>query len=263
MDRGQPASRAQGRSGATSEIPAAPTDGRVDLGYGPYRFPGLRDWLTRVVAAFAVRPFFRLRVEGLDRLPRSSSVVCFNHLNWLDPIVLLAAMPPRPRLYFFGPKEADMYVGARNRLMRWAGNAIPYKPGNRDMVMAVRRVEALVAVGARIAIAAEGRIHVGETVVPPLNEGAAFFALRAGVPIVPVAINGTSWLGFGRVIRVRIGEPVAVEGMDRRRDVGRLTQDVRDRLADLVADFGEPLPPGRFWRWLTEVFNDWDGPRPA
>ncbi len=45
----------------------------------------------------------------------------------------------------------------------------------------------------------------------PLNEGAAFFALRSGVPLVPVAINGTSWLAFGRRIRVRIGEPIPTD----------------------------------------------------
>jgi 1-acyl-sn-glycerol-3-phosphate acyltransferase len=100
-------------------------------------------------------------------------------------------------------------------------------------------------------------------VVPPLNEGAAFFALRTGVPIVPVALNGTSWLGFGRVVRVRVGEPVLMAGFDRKRDVARVTELVRERLEGLVADFGEPPPPGPFWRRITEVFNDWGGPRPA
>ena len=75
-----------------------------------------------------------------------------------------------------------MNAGARNRLMRWAGNAVAYQPGGRDLVMATRRVEALMEAGARLAIAGEGRIHVGETVVGPLNEGVAFFALRTGVP---------------------------------------------------------------------------------
>jgi len=235
----------------------------VDLGYGPRRFPAFRAALAIFIARALVRPFFRLRVEGVDLLPAGSSIVCFNHLSWSDPIVLLAAMPSRPRLYFFGPKEADMGVGARNRLMRWAGNAVAYQPGNRDMVKAVRRVGDLMEAGARLAIAGEGRIHVGESVVPPLSDGAAFFALRAGVPIVPVAINGTSWLAFGRRLRVRIGLPVEVTGFDRRRDVAALTSQVRERLEGLVADFPDPPPPGRFWRWLTEAFNEWpEGARP-
>ena len=235
----------------------------VDLGYGPRRFPGFRLALTRFVARSLVRPFLRLRVEGRENLPPGSCVVCFNHLNWSDPIVLLAAMPPRLPVYFFGPKEPDMYVGVRNRLMRWAGNAVAYRPGNRDMVQAVRRVDALMASGAVLAIAGEGRIHVGESGIRALSDGPAFLALRSHVPIVPVAVNGTSWLGFGRRIRVRIGAPVPVTGLDRRRDLTGVTAAVRKRLGELVADFPEPPPPGPFWRRVTELFNDWpEGHRP-
>src|SRR6185437_2488345 len=168
----------------------------------------------------------------------------FNHLNWVDPIVLLAAMPADPRLYFFGPKEPDMSVGFRNRLMRWAGNAVAYRPGNRDMVTAVRRVEALMASGAALAIAGEGRIFVGEAHIRPLSEGPAFLALRTGVPVVPVAINGTGWLGFGRRIRIRVGEPVPTAGLDRRRAGPAVTAEVRRRMADLVADAPDLPPPG-------------------
>jgi 1-acyl-sn-glycerol-3-phosphate acyltransferase len=236
----------------------------VDLGYGPRRFPAFRLSLARAIARTLILPFFRLRIEGLERLPDGSSVVCFNHLNWLDPIVLMAAMPANPRLYFFGPKEPDMGVGFRNRLMRWAGNAVAYQPGNRDMVTAVRRVGLLMESGAALAIAGEGRIFVGESAIRPLSEGPAFLALRTGVPVVPVAINGTGWLGFGRRIRVRIGEPVATAGLDRRRAGPDVTAQVRRRLGGLVADAPDLPPPGATWQRITELFNDWpEGARPA
>ena len=63
----------------------------------------------------------------------------------------------------------------------------------------------------------------------PLDEGAAFFALRSGVPLVPVAINGTSWLAFGRRIRVRVGEPIADRGRPTREAVAELRRDGLDR----------------------------------
>lgn len=233
------------------------------MGYGPRRFPGFRHSLARFIARALVRPFLRLRVEGLANVPDGSCVVCINHLNWSDPIVLLAAMPADPPIYFFGPREPDMYVGFRNRLMRWAGTAVAYQPGNRDMVRAVRRVDALMGTRAALAIAGEGRIFVGESSVRRLSDGPAFFAIRTQVPVLPVAINGTSWLGFGRRVRVRVGEPVPTVGMDRRRDAARVTAEVRERLAALVADFPEQPPPGRFWRRVTEIFNDWpEGSRP-
>jgi 1-acyl-sn-glycerol-3-phosphate acyltransferase len=240
-----------------------PSERWPDIGYGPHAAPGFRHATARFIARCLIRPFFRLRVEGAENLPDGSCVVCFNHLNWLDPVVLMAAMPADPPLWFFGPKEPDMNVGWRNRLMRWAGNCVPYQPGNRDMVHAVRRVEAVLAGRAALAIAGEGRIHVGESRIRPLSDGPAFFAIRGGVPVVPVAINGTGWLAFGRRIRIRIGEPVPTAGLDRRRDVVRVTAAVRSGLEGLVADWPDESPPGPIWRHITEMFNDWpEGERP-
>jgi HAD superfamily hydrolase (TIGR01509 family) len=224
----------------------------------------VRYGLSRIVVLLAVRAYLRLRIESLERLPTGPAVLCFNHLNWIDPFVLMAALPARPRLYFFGPREADMSVGGRNRLMAWSGAAVPYKPGNHDLLGATRRVRAVFDAGGVLAIAGEGRIHVGESRVLPLNEGAAYFALRAGVPIVPVAINGTSWLRLGRVVRVRIGEPLVGAGRPTREAIAALTDQTGQALSALVADHPDYRPPGRLGRWLTELFNDWpEGSRPA
>jgi 1-acyl-sn-glycerol-3-phosphate acyltransferase len=115
-----------------------------------------------------------------------------------------------------------------------------------------------------MAIFAEGRIHAGERELLPLSEGAAYFALRSGVPIVPVAINGTSWLAFGRTIRVRIGRPIAVKGRPTREAVDALTRRTSDELRTLLGDYPDPAVPGRFGRWLTELFNEWpEGGRPG
>ena len=241
-----------------------PSDARTPTAHPPYRGEVVRRLLTLVVNKIGAGLFVRVRLVGRENLPRAPYVICFNHLSWADPVVLVAALPARPRLWFFGPKEDDMMVGLRNRLMRWSATPVPYRPGNRDLVDATRRVRMLLDQGGVLAVAGEGQIHVGERVVPPLNDGAAFFALRAGVPVVPVAINGTNWLGFGRTVRVRVGEPIDIAGYDSRRGVAELTAEIRRRLEGLVADFPDRPPPGRVGRWLTEVFNEWpEGGRPA
>jgi 1-acyl-sn-glycerol-3-phosphate acyltransferase len=168
----------------------------------------------------------------------------------------------RPRLYFFGPKEEDMGHGARNRIMAWTGTPVPYKPGKNDLLEATRRVKAVFDTGGVLGIAGEGRIHAGESELLPISEGAAFFALRSHVPIVPVAINGTSWLRFGRRVRVRIGEPLAADSRATREAVERLTHDLWEALHALVADQPDYPEPGPVGRWLTDIFNDWNGPRP-
>lgn len=229
----------------------------------PHRGRAARYWLTEGLVRVLAGAFVRLRVEGTEHWPRTSAVVCFNHLSWADPIVLMAAVPGRPRFHFFGPKEEDMMVGGRNRLMRWSGIAVPYQPAGRGLGQAARRVKVVLGDGAIIAFAGEGRIHTGERIVPPLNEGAAWFAIRNRVPLIPVAINGTSWLAFGRTVRVRIGQPIDSAAFEGRSGAAELTALARDRLETMVADFPDRPAPGPFGSWLTEVFNDWpEGDRP-
>ena len=145
------------------------------------------------------------------------AIYCFNHLSWADPFVLMAVLPFRPRLFFFGPKEEDMHVGGRNRIMAWTGTAIPYKPGKNDLLDATRRVGAVIGDGRRRRDRRRGPDPRRRADLLPLSEGAAYFALRSGVPLVPIAINGTSWLrlrrsrprpGGGAPRRSRDGRPV-------------------------------------------------------
>jgi len=83
------------------------------------------------------------------------------------------------------------------------------------------------------------------------------------VPLVPIAISGTSWLRLGRRVRVVVGEPIEVAGRPRREAVDELTARLWTALHALVADRPDFPPPGPVGRWVTEVFNDWpEGERP-
>jgi 1-acyl-sn-glycerol-3-phosphate acyltransferase len=234
------------------------------LGDRTARPPGrVRYWLTTILLRIAVGAYLRLRVEGREHLPPGASIICFNHQSWADPFVLVAALPARPDLVFFGPREADMRVGRKNRLIALSQRDVPFHPGKTNLLEVTRRVQAITSRGARLAIAPEGRIHAGERVVLPLDEGVAFFALRSGVPIVPVGITGMSWLRFGGTVRVRIGEPIPAVGRPTREAVAALTAETRRALLALVADGRDRPPPGPFGRWLTEAFQDWpEGSRP-
>ncbi len=225
----------------------------------PYRFR-----FVQVVLTVVVRLILRVRVEGRPNLATGPAIYCFNHLNWSDPIILLTVLPGRPKLAMFGPKEADMRRGARNRLIAWAGFGIPYSPDKHDLIEITRRVQRILEGGWVIVIAGEGRIHRGERELLPLADGTGYFALRAGVPIIPVAINGSSWLGFRRLVRIRIGEPIIPEGRATREHVAAITARTEAALRAMTSDFADPGEPGRFGRWLTELFNDWpEGARPA
>ena len=224
----------------------------------------IRAWISRIASWLLVRAYLRPRLIDRQNLPKGPAIYCFNHLNWSDPFILMGTLPMRPRLTFFGPKEEDMTVGGRNRLMSWTGATIPYRPGKNDLLEATRRVVDALRAGGVVAIAGEGRIQPFESAISPLSEGPAYFALRAGVPMVPIAINGTSWLCLGRRVRVRIGEPLEATGRPNRQAVDELTERCRRALEAMVAGEPEHAPPGRFGRRVTELFNDWpEGDRPA
>ena len=232
------------------------------LTIGPVYRPG-RVRIARWFTAIVIRCLFRVRVEGRERFASGPAIYCFNHLCWADPLVLLAVLPATPRIAMFGPKEADMTKGGRNRLITWLGFGVPYRPAKTDMIETTRRVQRVLEDGWIILIAGEGRIHRGERELMPLADGPAYFALRARVPIVPIAINGTSWLGFGRRIRVRVGEPLEPAGRASRETVDALTARTAEALLRMTADFPDRPQSGRAGRWLTEVFNEWpEGARP-
>ena len=223
-----------------------------------------RYWISRLAVSAIVRAWLRIRVEGRGHLPGTPAVLCFNHLSWTDPFVLMATLPMRPRLFFFGPKEEDMAVGGRNRMMVWTASCVPYRPGKNDLLEATRAVRDVFAFGGVLAIAGEGRIHPRESEILALNEGPAYVALRSGVPIVPVAINGTSWIRFGGRVRIRIGAPIAPDGRPTRTAVAELTERTRLALLALVADHPDVREPGPVGRWMTELFNEWpEGTRPG
>lgn len=246
---GWPGDGVVGAMNATIGLP------RADLPEWQQRF---RAWLAWLVVSIIARSLVRLRLEGREHLPDGPAMYCFNHMGWADPGVMYATFPRRIRLFFYGPKEETLSRGVRNRIIWWSGIAVPFKPGKDDLLTSVKKAQAIFAAGASLAIAGEGAIHVHEGDLLPLHEGAAYLAMRGGVPIVPVALTGTSWLGFRRLVRVRIGEPIPTAGIRPTHEaVEAFTWRTWHALRSMVADDHDLPVPGVFGRWLSDLFNDW------
>jgi 1-acyl-sn-glycerol-3-phosphate acyltransferase len=217
----------------------------------------LKRSFIRYGVRFFVGCYLRVRLERAENIPTDTAYVLnFNHPNWVDPFLIASHWPDRRPLFIFGPKEEDMLVGRRNRVIRWSRMAVPFRPSRTDMLDTTRRALGVLNADYVLAIAGEGRLSDREGAIVPLREGAAFIALRAHVPIVPLAIIGTRWLRFGKRITMRVGVPIPVEGRADRQSLAALTAKLTESLEGLLEGAQEGAPPGRFGRWVTDVFNE-------
>ena len=67
-------------------------------------------------------------------------------------------------------------------------------------------------VGGAVAIFPEGNYGPAEGELMPFKKGFAHFAIKAGVPVVPVALSGTKDLWLRKPIKVVIGKPILPAG---------------------------------------------------
>jgi 1-acyl-sn-glycerol-3-phosphate acyltransferase len=216
-----------------------------------------RHWFSRVLAKSFIRTWFQVEVVNRERIPIGPAMYCFNHLSWMDPLLLLATFPKEPRLYFYGPKEPNLRKGRRNQFMWFTGVCVPFSPLKDDLLTSVRWAQAVFDTGGVLAISGEGSIHVHEGDLLPFQEGVAYLALRGGVPIVPIAITGISWARFRGRVQVRIGVPIETGERPTRQSIANYTARTWHALRAMVADDRDTPPPSFFERRVTDMFNDW------
>jgi 1-acyl-sn-glycerol-3-phosphate acyltransferase len=202
-----------------------------------------------------VRLLFDVRPSGLDRWPPAPFCLVVNHHNGWDPMLVLAAVPLAPRVTWFGPKEADFSRGVRNRVMAFFGGVIPYNPAKTTLTSAVRAVRRVFAAGGVLGIFAEGRVGFRETELLPFEDGAVAFAAAAGVPIVPCAIVGSTYLWFRSRVEIRFGEPIPTSETRGREARAELDARVRSAMAALLPEREPRLPLRRPLRPVGDLLT--------
>lgn len=229
---------------------------------GP-RTPGVDDSLRyrfmRVADRLLVRSLFRIQVEGLDRWPDPPFCLVVNHHNGWDPLILTGVAPAVPRVTWFGPREADFSHGFKNRVMAFFGGVIPFNPEKTTLTSAAHAVRRVFEVKGVLGIFAEGHNGFHETQLQPFEDGAVAFAAMAGVPIVPCAISGTTYVWLGKRVTVRFGSPISTAGIRGAAARAELTEAVRQAITAMLPT-SEPPPPGQrpLRGLLTDIFHSPD-----
>ena len=225
-------------------LPAAdllPVSRRANV---PYR-------LVRLLAVPLLRLMFRFEVEGRQNIPRSGNyVVIANHLNWLDEFTLLYLLPVEPRLHFLADPTILVTRKFQWWLVRTTGGYVPVVRERHGDTALFRHVDYALEVGGAVAIFPEANYGPTEGEVFPFHKGFAHFAIKAGVPVLPVTLSGTKDLWLRKQIRVVIGAPLATAGQT----AEGLTQLAFERMKQLLPAYLEP--PGRklLRGWLTHLF---------
>lgn len=182
-------------------------------------------WLVRWV----VFHLFRTTVAGLENLPPAPFIVAANHQAWYDTAFILAALPGRPMFYTMARRDTVFNRGWKRWLAPRLG-VFPIQPAGGELDdRGVASVYQVLDRGGNVLMFPEGRYSRGRA-LRPLKKGVAHFALEAGVPIVPVAVEGVDRLRLFGSVHVSIGRPIRPDPpawWELNRRVQRMVEQVR------------------------------------
>lgn len=240
------------------------------------RAPLLYRALLRIGEFLLYRVFaIRVEVEGREHLPAGAYIAAAAlHRGWIDPLVVLRALPIEPRVWFMGSAATAFDRAWKEALLRRTGGLLPvWRGGGVDVH--VRAARAIADEGAVLCLFIEGAI-VGppDRVWPGARGGSGLLALRTGMPIVPVTLIGGDQLYRGRQICVRILPPTTVEQIlgddwsgapaepdtrEELRQARTIVRGIAQRIDSVLPELAAPVaaqPDGpRRHRWLTRLFR--------
>ncbi len=188
---------------------------------------------VRAIVVFLCLVVTRVRVHGKENIPQTGAFVLAPiHRSNID--TPLAAAVTRRRMRFMGKDSLWKF-----RPVGWVLSALggfPVSRGTADRE-ALKRCVAVLEGGEPLVLFPEGTRQSGP-VVHPLFDGAAYVAVKAGVPIIPVGIGGSEGVmpKGSRMIRPKkcvmvVGKPISAV-LDAEGRVPRsAVRDVTDRLS--------------------------------
>lgn len=207
----------------------------------------LQHWFARTWSQVILKTVgIRVRVEGLEHLHASQAAVyAANHLSAVDIPVLYAHLPVQFRI--MAKKELFRYPFLGWYLKRSGQIPIVYGDAHASLRSLNRACDALRR-GVPLMVFPEG----GRSATGMLQEfmgGAFYVALRAQMPVVPMAIVGTyELLPINSLhvmpgdVKLVIGEPIPTTGM-RLRDMEKLSAQVRQAMVELYDSQAKRIAP--------------------
>lgn len=174
---------------------------------------------------------YRIKAKGIENIPVNGGfVMCANHVNACDPIFIAISM--KRSLHFMAKKELF-----QNRFLRFLFTHIHAFPVDRSNVgmSTLKAAVRLLKEGKCLLIFSQGT-RMKEIDVTNAKAGAALFAIKAGVPVVPVGIRSS--FRFFQPVNIRFGEPISFETYRDKRlkseDLNGITSSIMEKVKSLA-----------------------------
>jgi 1-acyl-sn-glycerol-3-phosphate acyltransferase len=201
--------------------------------YEPYSTPRVLYELLRWFAIFIFAITTRIHLRGRYNIPKKGPyIIVSNHLSWTD-IPLVPLYIPGKVVYM---AKEEAFYSKLGWLVRFLG-AFPVKRGEGDR-QAIRAADEQLKKGKTFIIFPEGTRSKTHT-MNKANAGVGMIALRAQVPVLPVAIWGSenALKKFGADVTISYGEPMYLKPSGSkitREDINNSTEQVMRVIASML-----------------------------
>jgi 1-acyl-sn-glycerol-3-phosphate acyltransferase len=200
-----------------------------------------------------LKAVWRPRVVGLEHIPKKGGVIlASNHLSFVDSVVIPSVAPRK--VVFLTKSEYFTQPGLKGLVSRAWFEGLGMLPVDRDNTQAAidSLDTALEVLGKGEAFgiypegtrSRDGRLYRGRT-------GVAHLALTAGVPVVPVGLQGTEHIQpvgsrYPKLakVTVKFGEPLDFTGRAEGVPLGRARRDVTDEIMAAIQELSGQEPSG-------------------
>jgi len=197
-------------------------------------------WIARLWARCGVWvSLSRLKVKRAENLRKHAvAVYAPNHTSYMDIPVVFAALPFQFRI--LAKKDLWQWPFIGWYLLRSGQMPIDIANPHATLSSLGGAVKALRSGMPLVVFPEGGRTADGQ--LKPFLSGAAYLAIRAQVPLVPIALKGVYDLlpihthhFYPGELTVQIGEPIETKGMSVRQN-GELTERLRDAIEEMMCE---------------------------
>ena len=193
-----------------------------------YSHDNYKKWYERLKPIAAI--LYPMDVSGSENIPDAPCLVCANHSNFVDPVLVALAFGKECPIHFM----AKIELFKRKWMAKLLGQVGAFGVDREGAdISAIRTVMKYIRAGEKVGIFPEGT-RVSTDGAVQAKVGAARMAAKLKVPIVPVFVSRRKIIF--RKVKIVIGEPIYVPADTE--DYRQVTDELMETIARLGREVG-------------------------